>query len=173
MLARPVTVLSVRGIVAVLLLMAASAFGCTDRPGTGHYAELLDELAVPPGWTLAAQRTREPGSSFVSCEPRLDPSCPSVHRYYLVPGAPADAYRDAERMATGSGFAIVETWRPYDCDGGETGGRACSFLAVRGTDLVGVYLSDPGEDAGDIVALDGQFVITVVGQHNTEGEPPA
>jgi hypothetical protein len=114
--------------------------GC-GGPGVSHYAAVLDEV-VPAGWELAEESVGAP-VVFDNCMP-LVPECPSVDRYYLVSGAPVDAYLGAKEALSDAGFVLDQDSGP-ECDG-TPGGPMCFLGGDRGHDSVHVSIYPPGSD---------------------------
>jgi hypothetical protein len=86
-------------------------------PDAAHYEAVIDGLAIPTDWELARTIVKAPGG-LDDCAP-IFPGCPSVARYYLVPGKPVGTYPVAKQILTGAGFEIEQesgliataTWR--------------------------------------------------------------
>jgi hypothetical protein len=121
--------------------MVVAIAGC-GGPDASHYQAVLDELAVPAGWELAHEAVKAPGGSDPCAS--LLPECPSVTRYYLVPGSPVDAYPGAKRMVTDAGFKIDLDTGPA-CDA-PPGSSACALAGARDDDLIRVSIYKPGSD---------------------------
>jgi hypothetical protein len=144
--------LILRVVIAVFLV------GCASGPDASHYAAVLDELRVPPGWELAHTTVSEPGAK-VPCEPIMG-SCPAVFRYFVVGGQPAQAYLPVKQMVTDAGFRLEEEVEP-GCNGLEGDDRkACFLVAVRGPDLLYIQVFEPGIDVDELgIGRDGHFVV--------------
>lgn len=144
-----------RCVVAVVLLVA----GCGGAE-TSHYSALLDELHLPAGWQLVHTTLKRSGGP----DTRIDPSrsqddiacdigyCPSVARYYLVEGRPADSYPEVRQSATDAGYQIKQETGPK-CDLPPEG-AACGLDATKGADELQVTLYNPGDWADGIGPAD-------------------
>ena len=120
------------------IVVALVVVGC-GGPGVSHYAAVLDEV-VPAGWELAEESVGAP-VVFDNCMPMV-PECPSVDRYYLVPGAPVDAYLGAKEALSEAGYVLDQDSGP-ECDG-VPGGPMCFLGGDRGDDSVHVSIYPPG-----------------------------
>jgi hypothetical protein len=170
--ARPTTVADRRGfmrarrllaIVITILVVACSG------PDAAHYEAVLDGLHLPAGWELVHTTIMRSGGP----DTRIDPSrsqddiacdighCPSVARYYLVEGKPADAYPEARQSAIDAGFEIGRETGPK-CDL-PPGGDACDLNATKGSDELLITLYKPGDGSDGVGVADaGKFVIRII-----------
>ena len=139
-----------------LSVLLAGCWG-TRGPGAVYYGELLESLAVPPGWELAHTRLREGMFGPNPCGPG-DFSCPSAHHYFRVSGQPSDAYPAARQLLIDAGFEIVRENVP--CGDPRHGPAACRIEAARGADIAVAYLIEPGLDLDELgIAREGFSII--------------
>jgi hypothetical protein len=140
------------------ITLALWAIGC-GGPDAAHYNAVLDELAIPADWELAAATVSEPGftdgcASFV-------PGCPRVTRYYLAPGVPIDAFPAASQMLATAGFAVVQEFDP-ECDA-PSSTTACAIRAARDDDGLLVSIYNPGDDFDAMgIARDDRTLIRII-----------
>ena len=103
---RPTIVVSVA--LAFALLVAACA-GDVDP-----YRAAVEALPFPAAWQVTKTITRGNGGE-TGCVQLADPMCPSVTRYYSVPGALPDLYQQARAALVQGGFGDVRDNAP-NCD---------------------------------------------------------
>jgi len=163
----PATLSRVAGVRRSLLVAAAAvlALGCASRDPS-YYQGVLDELPVPPGWELVREVIRAPDAEL-ECTPIFTEPCPSVLRYYLVEGQPADAYPQTKQMLEAGGFAIDEESNP-ECD--TPGTTACVVVAARAEDELRVNVYKPGADPEGLgLPDDGRTLIRITAERKIGG----
>lgn len=159
---------------AVLILVLVLVAACSSVDAS-HYATVLDQLSYPSTWQLAHTRTQRLGGpdkamdptrpgDDIDCMPGLG-DCPSVTRYFVVAGSPADGYTQAKKFMSSGGFAVREDL-PQDCWFGP-GDVACVLDATKGPDHLFVNFYYPSIQAEGIRAPDtDHIVVRLTANHN-------
>ena len=119
---------------------------------------------MPSAWQVVKTITRGNGGE-TGCVQLADPMCPSVTRYYIVPGALPDLYQQARTALVQSGFGEIEDHSP-NCDALTYGGPLCSLLTTKDDVLIQIslYPSDQNVD-GLGIATPGQPTVRIIAEH--------
>jgi len=130
---------------ALLVAILATTMACSGRTVT-YYRAIVDELAVPNGWTVARTDVND-------CVDTPVTDCPTVTRYYITDTTTANAYLQAIAAVSDPRFQME---RDFGCEGVSP---ACAFLAIRDGDELWVTINEPGRS--DDVEIDRFDRVTV------------
>jgi hypothetical protein len=146
---------------ALIVLLALLLTGCAGD--VDPYRSAVDALAFPPAWQATKTIARGNGGE-AGCVQLADAMCPSITRYYSVPGALPDLYQQARAALTQSGFSDLVDNAPA-CDLNTNAAR-CSILARRDTMQIQIGLYPAGADVDALgIGVAGESTVRIIAQH--------
>ncbi len=91
--------------------------------------------------------------------------CPSVTRYFSVPGNLPDLYQQARAALAKTGFSDVQDNAP-NCDWPTYGGPVCSLRATQDDVQIQINLYPSDQDVDGLgIATPGQPTVRIIAQH--------
>ena len=143
---------------AFALIVAACA-GDVDP-----YRSAVEALPLPSAWQVMKTIARGNGGE-TGCVQLADPMCPSVTRYYSVPGALPDLYQQARTALVQTGLGDIEDHWP-SCDALTYRGPLCSLLATHGDVRIQIALYPSDENVDGLgIATPGQPTVRIIAEH--------
>lgn len=161
--AGPTTLGIGRGSLALAIVLSYGLLLGACAGPVDPYRAAVDELPLPSAWHATKTIARGEGGE-TGCVQLANPMCPSVTRYYSVPGELPDLYQQARAAVVQSGFADVQDVSP-NCDL-LTNGALCTIVA-RGDDVqIAVNLYPAGQDVDALgIALPERPTVRVIAEH--------